>query len=886
MPKYILKTDGTLQEFNDEGNVVETTSVENYAVSKSTDINKIRNVRSGLSALDYTEIGLTPSNSNVKTNKILNVVDNFNLSGSLGQTTNYVPFNSFTDFGDDADNTFAFANLDSKYQLNSLSPLGNERQVFGFVLVEFFTIFISSFLTAAAFETLYGQWKEDVRSKTDLTLGKNRQFSSSNILDNIVNILHAEANWPKTKSGANAALVTGLLMDLTNTDVVRSVKELDDDILTGLSLGFPLSFITLFANNVIDALFNSQDVFNRVKLRLRRIALDSAYKRFIKSSPSTVNTNQGFTSFVNSYYFKYIIERINVGELLLVKYVLGDHPLGHNVDTRYLPDSALTRLIKSKKGPNSNTIGHESTSPLSIHQLPGLLNVGHEIQRAIALDNNSKLEDLGDLVEKFKVRTRSDTASRFNQEDVKKLEDKLEAEYVPFYFQDLRNNEIMAFHAFIESISDSFNPSFNETDGYGRIESVKTYNKTTRNISINFTLAAMNPDDHDYMWFCVNRLVAMCYPQWSKGSKTAGGFTQPFSQIPTSSPVIRMRLGDVIKSNYSRKNLARLFGVGDDDFSFNEVRAGSENPQFAEAVERTGGEDEAKRSKQAPNVKRNPSTEDNPASLNIVDQNKSLRDEGLKRKSINLQGSVFIMPGVYSLDTNAVTQFLGGALGVKATLPNNNTFGRSYYKVNDYIEGTVEETNTLNQGLFFGPSDSGKTHDSYFKVKLKSDLTKTLLVPKDAIIFKDVNSNKITLDGSKDLTDVFMKPNNTDGTKIYNPIVKAFETSRGRGLAGVITQLDYNYNDSTWETSRIGSKAPQFMRVQLTFSPIHDIPMGLDHKGFMRAPAYPVGRVNRTFFGEVYDAYNGDNFQIGKGNGLASAISEYEKLEKDYNDKT
>ena len=138
---------------------------------------------------------------------------------------------------------------------------------------------------------------------------------------------------------------------------------------------------------------------------------------------------------------------------------------------------------------------------------------------------------------------------------------------MPFYFQDLRNNEIMAFHAFIENISDSFNPSFNETDGYGRVESIKTYTKTTRNISINFTLAAMNPDDHDYMWFCVNRLVAMCYPQWSKGAKVDGGFTQPFSQIPTSSPVIRIRLGDLFKSNYSRKNLARLFGAGDEDFS-------------------------------------------------------------------------------------------------------------------------------------------------------------------------------------------------------------------------------------------------------------------------------------------------------------------------------
>jgi hypothetical protein len=40
-------------------------------------------------------------------------------------------------------------------------------------------------------------------------------------------------------------------------------------------------------------------------------------------------------------------------------------------------------------------------------------------------------------------------------------------------------------------------------------------------------------------------------------------FTQPFSQIPMATPVIRVRIGDLIRSNYSRFNLKRLFGFQD-----------------------------------------------------------------------------------------------------------------------------------------------------------------------------------------------------------------------------------------------------------------------------------------------------------------------------------
>ena len=39
-------------------------------------------------------------------------------------------------------------------------------------------------------------------------------------------------------------------------------------------------------------------------------------------------------------------------------------------------------------------------------------------------------------------------------------------------------------------------------------------------------------------------------------------------------------------------------------------------------------------------------------------------------------------------------------------------------------------------------------------------------------------------------------------------------------------------------------RAPQMMKVTISFSPIHDIPMGLDSDGMMRSVAYNVGQAS------------------------------------------
>ena len=78
-----------------------------------------------------------------------------------------------------------------------------------------------------------------------------------------------------------------------------------------------------------------------------------------------------------------------------------------------------------------------------------------------------------------------------------------------------------------------------------------------------------------------------------------------------------------------------------------------------------------------------------------------------------------------------------------------------------------------------------------------------------------------------------------------NAISRSFRTVGGKGLPGFIETLAFDWYDKvTWEIDHekqgIG-KAPKMCKVTVSFSPFHDITPGLDHRGFNRAPIYPVG---------------------------------------------
>ena len=84
----------------------------------------------------------------------------------------------------------------------------------------------------------------------------------------------------------------------------------------------------------------------------------------------------------------------------------------------------------------------------------------------------------------------------------------------------------------------------------------------------------------------------------------------------------------------------------------------------------------------------------------------------------------------------------------------------------------------------------------------------------------------------------------------FNPITNTMEGSMSRGLAGVITSMQFNWIDSStvWETNW-NSRAPTACKITVNFDPIHDISPGLDVYGANRAPVYNVG-ANRLVAGD------------------------------------
>ena len=112
-------------------------------------------------------------------------------------------------------------------------------------------------------------------------------------------------------------------------------------------------------------------------------------------------------------------------------------------------------------------------------------------------------------------------AARIPNDIVERMENLLDSEYVPFYFHDLRTNEIVSFHAFLENLGDSYSPEYTSSRGYGRIDPVKIYKSTTRTITFSFYIAATSKEDFNEMWWKINKLTSLVYPQWSKGTEMA-----------------------------------------------------------------------------------------------------------------------------------------------------------------------------------------------------------------------------------------------------------------------------------------------------------------------------------------------------------------------------
>ena len=443
-------------------------------------------------------------------------------------------------------------------------------------------------------------------------------------------------------------------------------------------------------------------------------------------------------------------------------------------------------------------------------------------------------------------------SSRLEPSEVAAIEDRLESEYVPFYLQDLRTNEIFNFHAFLQDLQDGYTAEWSTIDSYGRMDPVQIYKGTKRAISFSFMLVATSPEDFDRMWWTINRLTMMVYPQWSAGEelKSSDGsytFRQPFSQIPTSSPLVRVRIGELIHSNYSRFNLARIFGLGQNS----QADSSKKNLEKPDDIK----PDTSIFDNSIEDISKISADSDNILSLAVKLIGAEVAIKQTSRYQIFKDSEILdaVANGskkkskISASETGTIVNILGG--------PNVAvTNGSSVTSEGGYLFLVKLDNPILVNKVF-----SGGSADTYDHA----------LIPVESLTLSD-NSQANVLAGGTLLTLIaelvgilkpplaateFGSPSEILATNSKNPVVKSFESSQGRGLAGAITSLTYEwFNEGyTWETDQ-GRRAPKICKVSINFSPIHDIPMGLDSDGFARSVPYPVGSPTRaTFFPELYE---------------------------------
>ena len=107
-----------------------------------------------------------------------------------------------------------------------------------------------------------------------------------------------------------------------------------------------------------------------------------------------------------------------------------------------------------------------------------------------------------------------------------------------------------------------------------------------------------------------------------------------------------------------------------------------------------------------------------------------------------------------------------------------------------------------------------------------------------------------------------------------NPFVKAYESTAGRGLAGTVGTVTFDWlDDFPWEIDH-NSRAPIGCKINFNFDVIHDLPPGLDHSGYNRAPLYNVGDIMKNVTDDVYESFfKEDEFEFRKQSNKGTRIT-------------
>ena len=294
--------------------------------------------------------------------------------------------------------------------------------------------------------------------------------------------------------------------------------------------------------------------------------------------------------------------------------------------------------------------------------------------------------------------------------------------------------------------------------------------------------------------------------------------------------MIRLRLGDFIRSNGSKFALARLFGAG----------LGKEKFSYGEA-------DPVEAATEA---------EDNKMLFELdlegVRDTKNEKDYLSKGKQVILKRST--SHGYTTYKDEGGGGFLSFMMG-PPKLPFQ-TWTRSDAVVT--VEEAQDRPDTIDKETMGKLKDEQSFTKKPFQYKVKfvngkddpanpnSEECYMLVLASD---LKPIEGDKVK--EQKDQIDFDLeKASGEFFASKNNSIMQAYDSTRGRGLAGFITSMNFDYSQSTYEVGSLSRRAPIFLKVTMGFAPIHDIPPGMDADGANRAPLYPVGAISSHLAGD------------------------------------
>jgi len=612
--------------------------------------------------------------------------------------------------------------------------------------------------------------------------------------------------------------------------------------------------------------------------RLREAKLTGLVRTLAEIGDISVSSGfYGMYTFANRDYAKPASMMPNSPKY--IHYKMRDNTGQSSVRTGAAPSMMMLSLNTIAGGLMMRTLGHD----IRIHDLSMDSNMSNDVIAKLAADNGkisdapfaAKLTMAGhppvpsawgtEISEEGPPSAGAGTTplspTRFSRDQVKLLEDALQAEYVPFYFHDLRTNEIIAFHAFLNSLSDGYSADYNKQQGFGRIEPAMIYGGASRSISFDFTVWAMSPNDYDEMWWKINKLTTLMYPQWSAGKLVVQGpagkateqFTVPFSQVPTASPLCRIRVGDLFSSNYSKFSLARLHGVDSGKFTW----AG-----------KYGAKEFALTPIGIPKVEKDLLTQ---ASEYWEKRKKIIADyaEGKKDFSKMPGFTVFtIAPGFrYKCicKDGIKTIVFQQPIDVLTIAPLPGTEGGG----SDAPAASADMKDSTIACMPWGP----KVQEILQKELPASRIPTIIYVKPFNIqglkVGRTIDAIGELLMGYEELPSLGDSPFSSKG----NPIVRAFESTAGRGLAGVIESMDFDWDIQSipWDTHSGQGKGPMGCKISVSFQPIHDITPGIDAYGMNRAPIYGIGKTTNLLRGDPHETGNVEFEKASKTIGEAAA---------------